>query len=74
MNAGEYHITVKIKVPPGPTCYFESGLACQWILKHSSGQRWCRIFGDTRLEPWGGGNAKNVGKVSKIFLNSANEG
>ncbi len=43
-------ITVKVKIPDGPTCYFESGYACQWILKHSSGQRWCRIFGDAKLE------------------------
>lgn len=44
-------ISVNIRVPEGPTCYFKDGKRCQWTLCHSgSGQRWCRIFNDARLE------------------------
>lgn len=47
-------ITVNINVPDGPTCYYEDGRVCAWVLKHTgSGQRWCRVFEDVRLERGG---------------------
>lgn len=59
-------ITVKIKVPDGPTCYYENGLVCGWGMKHTgSGQRWCRIFEEVRLDRSGAKCAECLKRVKE---------
>jgi hypothetical protein len=63
-------ITVKINVPDGPTCYYEKGLekglVCGWSMRHTgSGQRWCRIFGDARLDRSGAKCAECLKRVKE---------
>jgi hypothetical protein len=49
-------VTVMLNVPPGESClYFDENgnrrACCSWILGHTgSGQRWCRIFNDAKID------------------------
>ena len=38
-GAMQLEITVKIKVPDGPTCYYENGLVCGWGMKHTGAEQ-----------------------------------
>lgn len=49
MNDGVF-ITIKIKVPPGPTCVYPPktgdvrGSNCRWRLEGAGKQAWCQAF------------------------------
>ena len=52
-QTGKVLITVKIKVPDGPTCNYPPkegyvrGFSCQWKYHHTGARKaWCRIFDD----------------------------
>jgi len=49
-------VTATLNVPPGESClYFDENgnrsAHCAWMLIHKgSGQKWCRIFNDAKIE------------------------
>ena len=55
-SPGAIYIPVKVRIPEGPTCAYPPkdgdarGYTCNWILPHSSGQKWCRLFDEPGVE------------------------